>query len=122
MQEDILTQKREPKPGDIMYTVKEHRYRVKGEAGVRFEYVVAKAEVKEIRKARGMRPEILTIVQMPGMNMMDYPYLSKVGKSYFFTREEAVELAERKTDEFEKKFGRITHEKLRRSWKVGQEP
>lgn len=120
MQED--TSKRMPEPGDTMYTVKEHRYRIKGIAGVMFEYVVVRALVKEIRRMKNRRQEMLTIVEMPGINMMDYPYLSKVGKSYFFTREEAVELAERMTDEFEKKFGRITHEKLRRSWKVGQEP
>lgn len=111
-----MTQKREPNPGDIMYTVKEHRYRVKGEAGVRFEYVVAKAEVKEIRKARGMRPEMLTIVQMPDMNMMDYPYLSKVGRTYFYTREEAIEFAEKLSDDFEQKWSKFG-EKLRRSWR-----
>lgn len=114
MQEDIS--KRQPKPGDILYTVKEHRYKVRGLAGVRFEYVVAKAYVKEIHKMKGMRPEMLTIVEMPGQNMMDYPYLSKIGRTYFYTREEAIEFAERLTDEFEQKWSKFG-EILRRSWR-----
>lgn len=104
-----------PKIGTKMYAAKEHLYYVKGCSSPLREYCVYEGIVKDIRKV-GYTELCLKAKDVDGYEELFYYPIKEIGKSVFYTPEEAALLARDKTEQYEKTWERMLEEPLRRTW------
>lgn len=93
-----------PDIGTKMYAVHEHLYYITGYAGPVLEYCVCEAEVT------GFSVGGYTEVQMVGLSPEGYrtPWsyrLSEIGMKVFYTPQEAEQMAEAMTEQYERRWG-----------------
>lgn len=85
-----------------------------------YHYEIISGEIKEYNRA-GRYDEyvVLTRNRLGLSSCMEYPDCKDLGKSFFLTYEEAVDAADRATDQYERTWHRMLKEptQLQRPWK-----
>lgn len=114
--------KKYPAIGTTMYSVHEHRYYIPGRAAPMMEYCVSAGTVKGF--IEGRYAEVVILGKAPeGYRELYYYKIADMGKKFFYSRQEAEQLAEQKSDQYERAWGWLGEPDipLRRSWKVKEE-
>lgn len=116
---------RNPQHGDTVYAVLEHLYYPDPgkTAFVAKEYTVCEGEIKcifEYENSRHSDARVLFQGPEPHRTTLRQPRLSDFGKKVFYDRADAVALAERMTDDYERRWA-WTGETLRRPWRKEQQ-
>lgn len=110
--------KRKPQIGDTVFSVHEIWA---GETSWKrshlpYHYVVTEGKITGLIQGGYWQACVRNLLNGEYM-CLSFPKFSDFGKSYFWTRREAEELAERITDQYEKTWGWMLSEPLMRPWR-----
>lgn len=114
--------RRVPHIGDIVYSVHES---IAGEtawkrSGEPFHYVVTEGQVLDIIKGGYMQAKVKNYLNGEYM-CLSFPGFADFGKSYFWSLEEACQLAEKVTDDYERRWRGMLKGPLKRPWRETNE-
>lgn len=117
---------RKPQIGDTVYGVLEHLYyeRRRPAPFISKEYVVCKGRVEATYEWVGGRKQnakVLFIGPERHRTTLCFPLFADFGKKVFYDRADAVALAERMTDDYERRWA-WTGETCRRPWREEPQP
>ncbi len=106
-----------PPIGTMLYVVREHLYYTDGRASPLLEYVVCAGELR--RLIEGKRVSMELVLKNAGSTNLAYPRVGDIGKTAFYTAQEAAALAKQMTEDYEKRWSwtaRWGDVPLRRPW------
>ena len=107
------------KPGDTVYFVAEHYYRLPDKAGARMEYLPVEGTVTGIIDGGYRQAKVQSVID--GVVHLHYFKTADYGRGFYASYEEALDAAKCAADKYDRTWSGIMHEKIRRPWENREE-